>query len=85
MIMSKPKKIKIQYFAILREERGVDLDELETSARTPEEVYETLKDQHGFSMSFKNLRVAINDEFESGDHELKDGDTVVFIPPVAGG
>jgi molybdopterin converting factor small subunit len=32
-----------------------------------------------------SVKVAINDEFADWQHKLQDGDTVVFIPPVAGG
>jgi molybdopterin converting factor small subunit len=31
------------------------------------------------------LRVAVNDEFGDWRARLSDGDTVVFLPPVAGG
>jgi molybdopterin converting factor small subunit len=31
------------------------------------------------------MKVAINDEFSEWNSELADGDSVVFIPPVAGG
>jgi molybdopterin converting factor small subunit len=31
------------------------------------------------------LKVAINDEFAAWDTQLASGDTIVFIPPVAGG
>ena len=32
-----------------------------------------------------DLRIAINQEYVKDDTELKDGDEVVFIPPVQGG
>jgi len=31
------------------------------------------------------LKVAVNEQFSDWSHLLRDGDTVVFIPPVAGG
>lgn len=31
------------------------------------------------------LLYAVNNEYVDGRHELKDGDEVVFVPPVSGG
>jgi molybdopterin converting factor small subunit len=31
------------------------------------------------------MMVVVNDAYTGWDHALHDGDTVVFIPPVAGG
>jgi molybdopterin converting factor small subunit len=44
-----------------------------------------LQDRFAFTLPIQNLRVAINGEFQNGTASLKDGDSVVFIPPVAGG
>ena len=79
------KTIHLQYFALLREERGLSNETIETKAATALELYEELKEQHGFRLSSELLRVAINDEFKRWDSPLKTNDTVVFIPPVAGG
>ncbi len=79
------KEVHIQYYAILREERGCGAEVLRTTARTASQLYEELKDEHDFSMPRERLRVAINNEFQDWEAGLKDGDTVVFIPPVAGG
>ena len=56
-----------------------------TTARTPRELYEELKARHPFSLAPEMLRVAVNAEFGEWTHALADGDSVVFIPPVAGG
>ena len=32
-----------------------------------------------------DVRVAVNHEFVSRDHQISDGDEIAFIPPVAGG
>lgn len=75
----------IQYFALLREQRGRETETIESDCETAEELYQTLAAQHSFSLSPKTLKVAINDDFADWDTRLSDGDTVVFIPPVAGG
>jgi molybdopterin-guanine dinucleotide biosynthesis protein A len=79
------KHIKVQYYALLREQAGRSDEALETVARTPRELYEELKNRHPFSLAPEMLRVAINAEFGEWSQALSDGDSVVFIPPVAGG
>ena len=78
-------KLTVKYFAILRDERGIDEEEVTLSVSTSAELYDQLKSEHGLSFCRSKLKVAINDEFSSWDTGLKDGDVVVFIPPVAGG
>ncbi|HEX4674429.1 MAG TPA: NTP transferase domain-containing protein [Steroidobacteraceae bacterium] len=79
------KRIKVQYYALLREQAGRSEEVLDTTARTPRELYEELKARHPFSLAPEMLRVAVNAEFGEWTHALADGDSVVFIPPVAGG
>ena len=80
------KHIKVQYRdALLREQAGRSDEALVTAARTPRELYEELKARHPFSLAPEMLRVAINAEFGDWTQTLSDGDSVVFIPPVAGG
>ena len=77
--------LSIRYFAILREQRGLAGEQLATSAATPRALYEELKEQHGFTLPAESVRAAVDGEFVSHDLPLKDGQSVVFIPPVAGG
>jgi len=79
------KHIKVQYYALLREQAGRSDEALQTNARTPRELYEELKARHPFSLAPEMLRVAVNAEFGEWSQPLCDGDSVVFIPPVAGG
>jgi molybdopterin-guanine dinucleotide biosynthesis protein A len=79
------KQLKVQYYALLREQAGRRDDTVETQARNPRELYEELRKRRGLSLSPDMLRVAVNSEFGSWTQPLQDGDTVVFIPPVAGG
>lgn len=79
------KKIRVQYFALLREQAGRSDESLTTSARTPRELYEELRKRYPFSLAPEMLRVAVNTEFGDWSQPLADGDAVVFIPPVAGG
>jgi molybdopterin converting factor subunit 1 len=77
--------VEIEYFAQLREQRGIDRELLSTSARSARDLYLELKDNQGFALEMERLWVAVNDAIVPWEHDLKDGDKVVFIPPVAGG
>jgi molybdopterin-guanine dinucleotide biosynthesis protein A len=79
------KKIRVQYFALLREQAGRSDESLTTTAHTPRELYEELRKRYPFSLAPEMLRVAVNTEFGDWSQQLADGDAVVFIPPVAGG
>jgi molybdopterin converting factor subunit 1 len=79
------KKICVRYFAILREQRGLDDETMTTAASTAADLYEELRLRHRFTLRADSLRVAINDEFQPWTTAVRDGDTLVFIPPVAGG
>jgi sulfur-carrier protein len=77
--------LHIQYFAILREQRGVSQEKLATTAATPGALYDELRDRHHFTLPADRIRAAVNDTFVDASCPLRDGDRVVFIPPVAGG
>lgn len=79
------KTIFVQYFAILREQRGLPEERLATTAATPGALYEELRGRHGFTLDGDRVRAAVNDEFVDSAAPLREGDRVVFIPPVAGG
>ena len=85
-MMSKVKKqIHVHYYALLREERGVSQETLETRAQRASDFYDELKQKYHFKLSKNILKVAINNAFADWNQELKSGDTIIFIPPVAGG
>jgi molybdopterin converting factor subunit 1 len=79
------KTIQIQYFALLREERGLTQETIKTDLATARQLFDELKTKHHFSLGQERLNLAVNEEFQPWDTLLKDGDEVVFIPPVAGG
>jgi|TARA_B110000438_G_scaffold291646_1_gene328877 molybdopterin converting factor subunit 1 len=78
-------KFSIEYFALLKDQRGCSSETLETDAATPRDLYAQLAEQYAFSLPPESLKVAVNEEFADWNHSLNAGDTVVFIPPVAGG
>jgi len=77
--------LKVRYFALLREQAGRAAEAVHTEARTPQQLYAQLQRERGLKLAPQFLRVAINDEFSDWQQPLSDGDTVVFLPPVAGG
>jgi molybdenum cofactor guanylyltransferase len=79
------KTIRVQYFALLREQAGRSDEALTTLARNPRELYEELRKKYPFTLGPEVLRVAVNTEFGEWTQPLSNGDAVVFIPPVAGG
>jgi len=79
------KQIRVQYFALLREQAGRSDESLTTTAQTPRDLYNELRKRYPFSLAPEMLRVAVNTEFGDWSQPLADGDAVVFIPPVAGG
>jgi len=82
---SAKRTLRVQYYAILREQAGRNEETIETQAMTPTQLYAQLSKHHPFELTPSQLKVALNSEFADWNTTLRDGDTVVFIPPVAGG
>ena len=78
-------KINVKYFASLREQANKSDELIETKFNNPSDIYKELKIKYDFSLNENELKVAVNDCYENFNYELKEMDTVVFIPPVAGG
>jgi len=77
--------IRVKYFAILREQRGLDEESITTMVSSVSELYSELSAQFGFTLDPQFVRTAVNGDFVDDDHLLTDNDEVVYIPPVAGG
>lgn len=78
-------QIKILYFAQLADLAGKTEEVREFSSNSPAELYAELKAAYHFPHEFKQLQVAINHELSAHEAELKDGDSVAFLPPMTGG
>lgn len=84
--MAEPSRhVRVEYFAILREQAGKTGEVVETSSVTARQLYDELKHRYAFSLLNEHIGVAINDDFREWDTKLNENDKVVFIPPVAGG
>jgi molybdopterin converting factor small subunit len=78
-------KITLRYYAILREQRGLAEEIFVTTHTTPRMIYQDLSARYSFTLPVDRIGVAVGDAFADLDRPLVDGDTVIFIPPVAGG
>ena len=83
--MPAPKSLRMQYFAAFRDAAGLSEETLESAAGTAADLYDEVAARHGFSFDRSILRVVLNDTIAPWSSELKDGDTVVFLAPFAGG
>ena len=79
------KRIHLQSYAVFREARGREAESLTTRAATPRELFDELGLGAAYPSPEAWVRVAVNDDFAPWDAPLRDGDTVVFIAPTAGG
>ena len=77
-------RVRVEFFAVLRERAGTDSEHVETGAGTAAELFAELAGRYAFP-EIGSMKVAINQEFADWNSCLADGDSVVFIPPVAGG
>jgi molybdenum cofactor guanylyltransferase len=79
------RQLRIQYFAILREQAGRSEETFESTAPDARALYEELRALRHLQLRPEQLRVAINDSFGEWSQPLAAGDRVAFLPPVAGG
>jgi molybdopterin converting factor subunit 1 len=81
-------RVKILYFAAVRELRGVEEEvvELPDSASTVGAATAWLAQQNpALAEALPSVRFAVNEAFASAEDLLHEGDVLAFIPPVAGG
>lgn len=80
-------KVRLLFFAILRDIVGKGEDEVELpEGSRARDVWSNLRGQHAALASYEQPPMtAINESYASPDSVLRDGDELVFIPPVAGG
>ena len=79
------KEIHVAYYALLRQERGLSDETVEFEKNTVRELFNMLKALHGFRLTESQIKVAVNSKVANWETPLYEGDSVVFIPPVAGG
>jgi molybdopterin converting factor subunit 1 len=85
MVLMTSRTVAIRYFAILRERRSVDREEVVSTAETLQELYEELAARYELGLPAALVKFAVDGEFVPGATPLRDGLEVALIPPVAGG
>jgi len=79
------RTVYVHYYAVLREESGISNETVHTEAVTTHDLFEELNARHHFSLNPEQLKVVLNAEFKNWESKINQGDTIVFLPPVAGG
>ncbi|MCI0517538.1 MAG: MoaD/ThiS family protein [Woeseiaceae bacterium] len=79
------KQVTVRYFALFREHAGISGETLESDADSAAALFAQLKHRHGSTEPASHCKVAINDQLVDWDAPVRDGDVVLFFPPVAGG
>lgn len=80
-------RVKLLFFAVLRDIAGANETELELPEGTRAvDVWSELRARHHQLKDYETPPLtAVNETYVDADAMLRDGDELVFIPPVAGG
>lgn len=79
-------KIKIRFFASLRDITKQDSINLEIEPQSIASLLELLQNKFPEFSNYRNsIRVAINSEYSTENQQLSDNDEVALIPPTSGG
>jgi sulfur-carrier protein len=78
-------KLKLRYFASLRDAAGTDLEEIDSADADAIKIFESVALRHRFLLPRSRLRLAVNGEIVDWSVSLQAGDELVFLPPVSGG
>ena len=78
-------RVRVRFFALFREEAGSHEHWVDTDAVSLGELFAEMGERYRISHSLQGAKVAVNDEMASFDDPVREGDTVLFFPPVAGG
>ncbi len=78
-------KTEVRYFALFREQAGCASETVEWSGGTAAELFQLRAEKHAGLKTEAAALVAVNDEMAGWEIPLKEGDVVLFFPPVAGG
>ena len=80
-------KVKVRFFAAMRDAVGAGEAHLDLAeGATPYDVWRRLAAEHPALRTRRpGVAAAVNRRYAAFDTALRDGDEVVFVPPVSGG
>ena len=79
-------KVKVRYFASIRDRIGLDQEEVETpSGTTLSALYEELKATYEVLGEWDRVLLAVNGEYMEPEQSLSEEDVIAVFPPVSGG
>ena len=78
-------KINVLYFGQLRAAMGGPAQVVDTDCQTAGALFDQLQIGERAGLAKTQIKPAINEEFAGHDAAVRDGDTVAFLPPLAGG
>jgi molybdopterin converting factor subunit 1 len=80
-------KVRVKFFAILRERAGASevTKEIAAGATVADLWHQLQEDYPKLAATGIRLLYAVNQNYVTVDHKLNDNDEVVFVPPVSGG
>lgn len=77
--------IKVEYYALFRSCARKGEEDLRLESTDASALYARLQERYGFPIPRDRIHLVVNDEFSPWSVPLRQGDRVVFIPPVSGG
>ncbi|MBS7652279.1 MAG: molybdopterin converting factor subunit 1 [Candidatus Bathyarchaeia archaeon] len=79
-------KIRIKYYASLRELVGTPSEELNLEDGSKiEDLMRKIMEIHKPLKEVKRILIAVNEDYVEMNENLRDGDLVALFPPVSGG
>jgi molybdopterin synthase sulfur carrier subunit len=79
-------KIKVKCFSQVKYALGENEINVELeNGSTTSDLEKIIRDKANGKLDYVSLRIAVNQQYQSDEIVLNDGDEVAFIPPVQGG
>jgi len=78
-------QIKVRYFALFREQAGCESESVDWPGGNLSSLFDLMAETHPQLQRQSAALVAVNDEMSDWAASVKEGDEILFFPPVAGG
>jgi molybdopterin converting factor small subunit len=78
-------KVKVRYFALVGERRGVQTEDYETAASTARQLLHEIEAGKVIPLTTNISKALINDKYAEWDDPIKEGDLITLLSPFSGG